>query len=75
MVSGLSQRGSTVAPSLLMHDYCGKKQKILQTLKQIDDIRGGVVKAVVFENMLNCLDVDVDPAELSESIKRLGLSY
>ena len=29
MVSGLSQRGSTVAPSLLMHDYCGKKQKIL----------------------------------------------
>lgn len=58
-----------------MNDFNGKKYRMLQTLKQVDDIKSGVVKAVVFQNMLSCLDVDLDPVELAECFKKLGLTY
>ena len=73
MVSGLSTKSA--APSLLLHDYNGKKSKIIQTLKQIDDIKSGVVKTVVFENLLRCLEVDLDSADLAEYQQRHGLTY
>ena len=47
IMSGASYRPS-MAPSMMMHDYNGKKQKIIQTCRQIDDMKSGVVKAVVF---------------------------
>ena len=62
MLSGCSNRPS-VAPSMVLHDYNGKKAKIIQTCRQIDDMRGGVVKTVVFQNLLNCLDVVLDRNE------------
>jgi len=58
MVSGMDKR--SFAPSLLLHDFNGKKSKIIQTLKQIDDVRSGVVKTLVFTNLLACLDVEID---------------
>ena len=65
----------SVAPSLIMHDFNGKKAKIIQTLKQVDDIRSGVVKTSVFQNLLSCLDVEIDAADMAEIQKKLGLVY
>jgi len=57
------------------HDFNGKKAKIIQTLRQIDDMKTGVIKTNIFQNLLNCLDVEVDKAELAESLRSLGLTY
>lgn len=56
----------SIAPSIVMHDFNGKKAKIIQTLKQIDDLKSGVVKTVVFKNLLSCLDVELDEAAFEE---------
>ena len=59
MMSGCTERRS-IAPSLIINDFNGKKAKIIQTLKQIDEFRSGVVKSAVFQNLVSCLDVEVD---------------
>ena len=59
MMSGCTERRS-LAPSLVINDFNGKKAKIIQTLKQIDEFRSGVVKSAVFQNLVSCLDVEVD---------------
>ena len=74
MLSGCSVNRS-VAPSLILHDFNGKKAKIIQTLKQSDDIRSGVVKTSVFQNLLSCLDVEIDASDLAEIQKKLGIVY
>ena len=56
----------SIAPSIVMHDFNGKKAKIIQTLKQIDDLKSGVVKTAVFKNLLSCLDVELDEAAFEE---------
>lgn len=47
-------------------DFNGKRAKIIQTCRQIDDIKSGLVKTVVLANLLNCLDVSIDRAEFLE---------
>ena len=74
MFSGCSNKFS-IAPSLILHDYNGKKNKIIQTLKQVDDMKSGVVKSNVFLNLLSCLDVEIDQADFADMQKKLGLSY
>ena len=74
LASGCADRRS-LAPSLVLHDFNGKKSKIIQTLKQIDDMRSGVVKTSVFTNLLSCLDVEVDEGDYEECQKKLGLTY
>jgi len=58
-----------------VHDFNGKKAKIIQTLKQIDDLKSGVVKTIVFKNLLACLDVEIDDTEFAEFQTKLGLIY
>ena len=74
MVSGCTERRS-LAPSLIQNDFNGKKAKIIQTLKHIDEFRSGVVKSAVFQNLVSCLDVEVDAHEFQEALKKLGLNY
>ena len=64
-----------MASSMLLHDFNGKKTKILQTLRQLDELKSGVIKQSIFENILGCLDVQLDHEELDESQKKLGLCY
>lgn len=44
-------------------------------MKQIDDLKSGVVKTVVFKNLLSCLDVEIDDQEFAEFQSKLGLVY
>lgn len=60
---------------MMVHDFNGKKGKIIQTLKQIDELRSGVVKLNIFQNILSCLDVQLDQADLDECQKKFGMSY
>jgi len=60
---------------MMLHDFNGKKAKILHTLKQIDDIRSGYVKLVVFQNLLSCLEVEVEPELLDGLYKKVGMTY
>ena len=66
---------ASIAPSLVINDFNGKKARIIQTLKQVDDLKSGVVKTVIFKNLLECLDVEVDATDLAECQKKLGLMY
>ena len=59
----------------MAHDFNGKKAKIIQTLRQIDELKTGVVKTVVFQNLLNCLDLEVDRDDLLDCAKKHGLKY
>ena len=72
--SGCNDRRS-LAPSLILNDFNGKKAKIIQTLKQIDEFRSGVVKSVVFQNLVGCLDVEVDANDFQEGLRKFGLTY
>ena len=74
-LSATSVKARSVAPSIMLHDFNGKKSKIIQTLKQVDDLRSGMVKLVVFQNLLSCLDVEVDEKEMEDCAKRCGLTY
>mmetsp|Transcript_1651 Transcript_1651/g.2287 ORF Transcript_1651/g.2287 Transcript_1651/m.2287 type:complete len:164 (+) Transcript_1651:104-595(+) len=74
MMSGSSHRPS-LAPSLMLHDYNGKKHKIIQTCRQIDDMRSGVVKSNVFQNLLDCMEVDVERGEFAECLKLHGVLF
>ena len=65
----------SLAPSLIQNDFNGKKAKIIQTLKHIDEFRSGVVKSAVFQNLVSCLDVEVDAQDFQEALKKLGLNY
>ena len=55
---------SQAASSVFRNDYNGKKSKIHNTLKQIDDSRMGVVKSAVFQNLLNCMDVELTNSDM-----------
>ena len=74
MISGVSSRPS-IAPSMLLHDFNGKKAKIIQTCKQIDEGNTGVIKVPILQNLLNCLDVAISPADMSACLNRLGLTF
>ena len=65
----------SIAPSIMLHDFHGKKSKIIQTLKQIDDLKSGMVKFNVIANLLTCLDVEIDQVELDEYQRRVGLTH
>ena len=56
----------SMASSLLLNDFNGKKSKMLQSLRQLDELKSGVIKQSVFENILGCLDVQLDQVELDE---------
>ena len=45
--------------SVTNNDFSGKKLKMLQTLRNVDELRSGIVKLQVFQNLLECLDVEV----------------
>ena len=61
--------------SVVMYDFNNKKQKILSTLKNVDDLRCGMVRLQVFANLLECLEVDVDIADMNSLKRRFGLEY
>ena len=65
----------SVASSMLVNDFNGKKSKIITTLRQIDELRSGVVKQSVFENILTCMDVELEQDDLDECRRKLGLTY
>lgn len=60
---------------MLVNDFNGKKSKIITTLRQIDELRSGVVKQSVFENILTCMDVELEQDDLDECRRKLGLTY
>ena len=64
-----------MASSMLQNDFNGKKSKIIQTLRQLDELKSGVVKQSIFENIIGCLDVQLEQEELDECQKKLGLCY
>ena len=47
----------------------------MHTLRQIDDNRMGVVKSAVFQNLLNCLDVEMSNAEMRRCQQIYGLQF
>lgn len=49
-----------------MNDFGLKKQRALLTLRQVDETRSGIVKAGVFMNLLNCMDIVIDEVALNE---------
>ena len=69
-IASSQQAGATAsqaaASSVFKNDYNGKKAKILHTLKQIDDSRMGVIKSAVFQNLLNCMDVELSNADMNQ---------
>ena len=44
---------------MCLGDFNGKKNKIVMTLRGIDEIRSGLCKTDIFYNLLNCLDVEI----------------
>jgi len=60
-----SQAPSSTAFSF-KSDFNGKKAKILQTIRQIDDQKMGIVKSAVFQNLLSCLDVEISRADMDQ---------
>ena len=50
---------STAGQSMCLGDFNGKKNKIIVTLRGIDECRSGLCKSDVFYNLLNCLEVEV----------------
>ncbi len=52
--------------SAALHDFGSKKARALQTLRQVDEQKGGIVKATVFMNLLNCMDMTLDEDALNE---------
>lgn len=57
--SRASAMHSTAGQSMCLGDFNGKKNKIIVTLRGIDELRSGLCKSDVFYNLLNCLDVEV----------------
>jgi hypothetical protein len=55
-----------VQSSAALHDFGSKKARALQTLRQVDEQKGGIVKATVFMNLLNCMDMTLDEDALNE---------
>jgi hypothetical protein len=49
-----------------LNDFGLKKQRALLTLRQVDETRSGIVKAGVFMNLLNCMDIVIDEVALNE---------
>ena len=45
--------------SMCLGDFNGKKNKIVMTLRGIDELRSGLCKTEIFYNLLNCLDVEI----------------
>ena len=66
---------SQAASSVFRNDYNGKKSKIHNTLKQIDDSRMGVVKSAVFQNLLNCMDVELTNSDMVQLQSRFGIVF
>ena len=60
---------------MLSNDFNGKKSKIIQTLRQLDEAKSGLVKQSIFENIIGCLDVKLDQEDLDECQKKQGLCY
>ena len=73
IISGGSR--PSVAPSMMLNDYSGKKSKIIQTCRQIDEGRTGVVKVSIFLNLLNCLEVELSLQEFQDCFQQLGVTY
>ena len=44
---------------MCLGDFNGKKNKIIVTLRGIDELRSGLCKSDVFYNLLNCLEVEI----------------
>ena len=74
VVSGCSVRPS-VASSIMLHAFNGKKAKVIQTLRNVDELKSGVVKTVIFQNLLSCLDVEIDQDDLADCQRKFGLTY
>ena len=64
-----------MAPSMLANDFNGKKSKIIQTLRQVDETKSGLVKQSILENIIGCLDVQLDQDDLDECQKKQGFYY
>lgn len=50
--------------SIALNDFGSKKTRALLTLKQVDEQRSGIVKANVFMNLMNCMDISLDARAL-----------
>jgi hypothetical protein len=56
---------SVVSASLSLNDFGAKKARAMLTLRQVDEQRSGIVKASVFMNLLNCMDITLDEIALN----------
>ena len=74
MMSGASQMRS-VAPSMMNNDFNGKKYKIIQTCREIDDMKSGVIKTNIFHNLLSMLEVEVQHEDLAECQRVHGIVF
>ena len=57
--SRASAMQSNAGQSMCLGDFNGKKNKIIVTLRGIDELRSGLCKSDVFYNLLNCLEVEI----------------
>ena len=60
--------------SMAIGDFNGKKAKILQTLKGIDEMKSGICKTEVFLNLLDCLDVEISDEDLATICRKHSLA-
>ena len=75
VVGGPQLAANADAVSLLKNDFNNKKRKILATLRNIDELKTGLVRLQVFHNLLECLDVEVNDQDLNHLKKRFGVAY
>jgi len=59
----------------MLHDFNGKKQKIIQTCRQVDEGHTGVIKVGILQNLLSCLDVILGKGDMINCFQRLGVTF
>ena len=57
---------SAACSTIMKNDFNGKKFKIIQTLRQIDEMNTGVIKSDLFHSILKCLNLEIEPKAFEE---------
>ena len=61
--------------SVVMHDFDGKKAKILATLRSIDDVKSGMVRFEVLSDLIGCLEMNITKDDFKNLRRQYGMNY
>lgn len=66
---------SVAGHSVQLHDFDGKKSKILSTLRTIDNVKSGMVRFDVLSDLIGCLEMDIRREDVRDLKRQYGMSY